>query len=100
MGLMEEVFYKDLEFKHTVNSKRQWLDSKEEAILPSGSTITRVNTRKARIFQLWLNREEYVSLQRYAAYHGIMGFEFYGQNYVYAGPNVSMTKHINGINFK
>ena len=70
------------------------LDSEEVATLPSGSRIVRKETRNGRIFQLWLNDEEYKRLQQNVKTPCI---HFYGGNYVYVGPYASLSEHLDFI---
>jgi hypothetical protein len=69
-------------------------DSEEVAILPSGSRIVRKETRKGRIFQLWLNSAEYTRLKENTQNYHI---HFYGGNYVYVGPYAYLSEIIDFI---
>lgn len=60
-------------------------------ILPTGSTIQTKETRHGRIYQLFLNKEEYQAFKEEHKdnYH----IHFYGGNYIYIGPNADVNPY-------
>ncbi len=72
-----------LNFQPTTDIIIPFIGSEDVAITNTGSKVYRVETRKGRIFQLWLSKEEYNKIRNSNIKRGV---ELYGGNYIYLSP--------------
>lgn len=89
-----------LHFEEESSSKRKIDDNSQIAITESGSRIIRAETSKGRIFQLFLNKEEYLKVKN-SDIEGIWRAHFYGGNSIYLPPSSNLIISIcKLLNFK
>lgn len=84
-----------LKFKKSPYCNGQMLDSEDVAILPSGSEIYRRETKHGRIFQLFLNKLEYIQLK--IEHGGNYHIHFYSGYYVYLSPYQKLTPLLSSL---